>query len=503
MQIQFIRTLACAALGLLTPALVMGQASQANAASAAAAEDANALYDQAAALALAGDVDKAFALLERSVAAGFSDGWTLAYDTDVDKLRADPRWAQLQARFDHANPAWKYLLILRNQKLSAAERYFPVSQALASGLVPPTRMAKEFGQTFATQATFLGSYDEADRNYDQPPTKADPIGAKFLEARPAVEWIVRAAGDRKAVFLNESHGEVRTRANNIALLAPLRRLGFRYLALEGLSAVAPAQSEASACARATILDSQLSKRGYPISKTGYYADEPIYGELVREALRLGFELVAYDPYVADQSQADREQAQASNLACLFQQDPDARLVAIAGFSHISEESSSEPGSEAMALRFKAMTGVDPLTVDQTSLLRLGREALVVGPEIPASSREFVLVNAEGAAFGSDKFDLIAWAPRMDANRDGPGDSWLQLGGLRHRVRVGLAACAGAKPCTLEARPVAESDEATPIDRCVIEAAADHCTLFLTTGRHRIEGWDASRHRLASSEVSSP
>jgi hypothetical protein len=501
MALNSIRTLACAVL----VACGLG-AADARATSTAAHTDANAIYDEAAAAARAGDADSAFARLDAALAAGFSDGATIEYDEDLAKLRTDPRWADFHARFDRANPAAKYLLLLRNQKLSAAERYFPVSQALSAGLQPPPRMAGEFLQTFATQATFLGRYEEAARVYDTRPSRFDPIAQGFREARSANEWILAQAADRQALFLNESHGEVQTRAANLALLASLRRLGFRYLALEGLTAVAPGPgSTQPVCQRATLFDADLQKRGYPTAKSGYYLDEPVFGEVVREAVRLGFELVAYDPYVAEDSDADREQAQAANLSCLFRQDPRARLVLVAGFSHIAEqEGPGLPPGGAMALRFKALSGIDPLTIDRTSLMRLPADATpAVAPTQTNAAGAFVLTNSSAVAFGSPKYDASLWSPPLGDNREGPGPSWLELGGLRHRVRVHADVCAGKNPCLLEARAQSESDQATPADRCAIGPAQDHCSLFLAPGRYRLSAWDASMLPLGHEEVTSP
>ena len=143
------RSLACAALfalGLHTPIVRSDEA----AVSSPPAPDSGALYDEGALAARAGQVDRAFELLDKSVTAGFSDGPDMYHDADLDRVRSDPRWAELLARFNRANPAARLLVLLRNQRVSAAERYFPVKTALAGGLRPPPRMAPEFFQTFAT-----------------------------------------------------------------------------------------------------------------------------------------------------------------------------------------------------------------------------------------------------------------------------------------------------------------------------------------------------------------
>ncbi len=58
-------------------------------------EDPTAHYNLACSLARVGQVEEAFQALERSLALGFNDPAQLAYDQDLDPLRACPRFRQL------------------------------------------------------------------------------------------------------------------------------------------------------------------------------------------------------------------------------------------------------------------------------------------------------------------------------------------------------------------------------------------------------------------------
>lgn len=44
-------------------------------------------------------------------------------------------------------------------------------------------------------------------------------------------------------------------------------------------------------------DTLLNERGYPLLSSGYYTQEPQFGNLVREALRIGYELFPYETQV--------------------------------------------------------------------------------------------------------------------------------------------------------------------------------------------------------------
>lgn len=83
------------------------------AAVARGATDRSTLYDGACALALAGDVDSAFAFLRRAIDAGYRDPAWLGTDSDLTRLRTDARWAEVlaackraAARYveEHSNP---------------------------------------------------------------------------------------------------------------------------------------------------------------------------------------------------------------------------------------------------------------------------------------------------------------------------------------------------------------------------------------------------------------
>ncbi|MGZ7352753.1 hypothetical protein ACXWRV_09360, partial [Streptococcus pyogenes] len=66
-----------------------------------------------------------------------------------------------------------------------------------------------------------------------------------------------------------------------------------------------------------------------------YLHEPLYGEIVRQAIHLGYTLVPYDSNA--QTIAEREAEQASNIyRQVFARDPQARLLVHAGYAHIDK-----------------------------------------------------------------------------------------------------------------------------------------------------------------------
>ena len=242
---------------------------------------------------------------------------------------------QLLAAMRQPNELQRYLYLLQ-----AMPRVRPADKPLAQ-------------QYFAFSESELGLYGEAVRDF---PLKTHPRNELVLptpptwEAVDAADTIVRLAADRRVVMINEAHHDAHTRQLTLALLPRLRALGFTHLAIEAL-----------------IEDNAtLAQRGYPTSASGTeYLREPVYGELVREALRLGFVLVPYDP--VERNPQDRELLQAQRLYRLLAQDPKARLLVHAGYAHIDQAPGRLGPVVPMAARLHALSGLDILSIDQTEV----------------------------------------------------------------------------------------------------------------------------------------
>lgn len=452
------------------------------------------VYNLACVYALAGDKDHALAALDQAISLGYAHVDHLQSDSDLESLHADPRWKSLVDRMIALHPEIPYQRLLEDQSKSVPARYLPVRRALAGGLKAPSPTTSSFLQFYSTMASMMGEYDEARASYMRHLTPSvDPVKAGFDHAVPANALILERARKHQVVLLNESHAEAQTRAANFLLLAPLRKLGFKYLALETLTPPDPEPSGASACAAPLLGDAELPTRGYPTRRTGYYTSEPVYGELIREALRLGYTLVSYD---GGGNLGPREQHEAEMIACLLKADPKARIVAIGGFGHISELRDDRYPGGVMGYRFKQLTGIDPLTVSNTELVNIDPKTIMFPAKDTGRSAEgYALVNKDGVPYGSDRMDLIIYE-RHPAHRNSQGGSWLELGGARKRTPITAAGCHATFPCLLEAQADGESTEAIPSDRCVIsDAKAPGCNLYLRPGRYRVASYDENVKQL--------
>jgi hypothetical protein len=107
----------------------------------------------------------------------------------------------------------------------------------------------------------------------------------------------------------------------------------------------------------------LKSRGYPTTKTGYYTNDPRFGNLVRTAIRLGFEIDGYD--LADNHFDRREEYQAATIAERFNSRPNTMMVVHAGHGHVFKHEVRNVG-RYMASRLREKTGVEPFTIWQLS-----------------------------------------------------------------------------------------------------------------------------------------
>lgn len=229
--------------------------------------------------------------------------------------------------------------------------------SLHSTMGKDARMRPRFFNELATYSSFIGNYHNALRYYDsagfREQVPASPSGPDaFSGYRPvnARQTIIRMAASKQVTIINEAHHVPYHRLFTKSLLQELYNAGYRYLALETLGS----------------FDDELNNRKYPVAKDGYYSLEPLYADMIRTALRIGYRLVSYEFSGSCTGREDcimkREQHQAEQLHHVLQKDPAAKMLVHVGYSHLREAPLN--GIEWMAARFRKLSGIDPLTINQ-------------------------------------------------------------------------------------------------------------------------------------------
>ncbi|HEU4670420.1 MAG TPA: hypothetical protein VFR91_06915 [Dyella sp.] len=317
-----------------------------------------------------------------------------------------------------------------------------------------------FSQYLSWFQTYVGDYPDAAISYSiaQPAQAGDapsPLSGDWTP-EPATQALARLVHGRQVVFFNEAHNIPLTRTLTVAMLPALRQEGFDYLAVETLYDD----------------DTRLAQRGYPTAASGFYINEPIYGEMVRSALKLGFKVVAYE---SDQpgTPDERERGQAHNLyERIFRKDPKARVVVNAGYAHI-QKSGRYLGGRSMAQYFQSITGIEPLSIEQTMMIPHPDPssdhpwyAAVVHGKVPAVP--FVFVDPQGRPWSlRPGYDASVFFPPVRMRRERP--TWLDLLGLRRHMFVsGKTLCDNTWPCLVEALYANEGDDAVAADRVLFD-----------------------------------
>ncbi len=229
-------------------------------------------------------------------------------------------------------------------------------------------------------------------------------------ARPAIKFISEKANNYKIIIINEAHHISYHRFFTMKLLKELRAAGFNYFGAETL----------------IMSDSSLAIRKYPNITSGYYSVEPQYGNMIRQAFNLGFNVFAYEPnQIINDSQ--REIDQARNIEKILKKDPNAKILIHCGYGHLLKEDKVE-GGKAMAGRIKEYTGIDPLTIDQVELSEHYNRKFENPYFGKFNFQDFTVLQSKASAFPFSfrmdglQCDIFVYHPRTHLKYNRP--SWL-------------------------------------------------------------------------------
>lgn len=215
------------------------------------------------------------------------------------------------------------------------------------------------GHGISEELSYIGEYKMALTYLDHSEQKMPKISSEdsihFANFKPidALDYLKETASKEKVIIINEAHHQPYHRIFTIKLLKTLYEKGFRYFGAETLSS----------------WDTLLNKRKYPIQNTGYYTREPLYADLIRTALDLGYTVFSYETNSIRPDSAGinfREIEQAKNIKKVMTTNPDGKFLIHCGYDHLVE--TDYPGwGKAMAGRLTEITGVNPFTIDQVRL----------------------------------------------------------------------------------------------------------------------------------------
>jgi hypothetical protein len=350
----------------------------------------------------------------------------------------------------------------------------------------------EVSQYFAFAGDYRTALQYLVKGYD---TVDDRARAKIYRTTANLQGIVHvnarsyihlAAKNRRVVMINEAFAKPLHRAFTLSLLADFHRMGFKYLALEMLN---------------NFSNQRLTSVGM---HSGYYVCEPVAGELMRAAIAMGFTLVSYEDTLAPVHTAgQRDSIQAVNIYKVLQQDSTAKILVHASYAHISKK--PDPGGHIpMALAFWRLSGIEPLTIDQTDMTEESNFAY--GRVIyQAYTTKYLLVEPSIALINNnpvnvldkDLYDLCVIHPPTIYNDGRP--NWYSLDGYRKAFYVKSTARDVFLVQAYYQQEIDNNDgtpwQLVPADQTYYQGGTDRYLLYLQKGKYKIFFRDVNYHIL--------
>jgi hypothetical protein len=230
-------------------------------------------------------------------------------------------------------------------------------------------------QTLMTYYSLAGFNEEALAIRDTAmgvsrPDSCNTLIVKYLKVENAVNFISKNLLNRRLVMLNEAHHLPLCRLFAIHLLDSLKKNGFNYLALETLTR-----------------NNKINKNGFPTLGDGFYSQEPMFAELIRQAVLKGFQIIDYEdsgdttgcipPPDAHRFYCNnlREEQAAERIAAVFKKDPKAKVFIYVGHDHnykdyyVAQRQRRDGQKwKFLAIQLKEKLGFDPLSINQSDMV---------------------------------------------------------------------------------------------------------------------------------------
>lgn len=304
-------------------------------------------------------------------------------------------------------------------------------------------------------------------------TQIDSINRKYSQVK-ASDYIVEQANKNQIVIINEAHHNSLHRVFTKSLLEKLYNVGYRNLGLEALS-------------YKDDLDSLQRIRKYPIQKTGYYIKDPQFGNLIREAIEIGYTIFPYETTNWEANGKEREIDQAKKIQEFIETKPNEKFLIHCGFAHVYE-GTYKSWEKTMAARLKEFTGINPLTINQVAYSEKSRSEfnnpILQALDIKESS---ILLDKNNEPFKYEQdesyTDIAIFHPNTKYINNRP--NWL-FENDNQNISIRLTNLQIEFPVMVLAFKKGEDiNTAVPIDITEVGSETENCNLGLKKGSYEI------------------
>jgi hypothetical protein len=309
--------------------------------------------------------------------------------------------------------------------------------------------------------------------------------------RPAIAEIAARAKHARIVILDEDHLVPRDRAFGLEVARALRPLGYSVLAVEALT-----RDKDDTVSLGKM--GALAKDGYVRRSSGYYLNDPVFADYLRQAMALGYRLVSYESAGFTEENDEearfirREQEQAENIVRrALGSSPDTKVLIYSGYHHAAKTElalDTVKGRVYMAARLKRLTGIEPLVIDQAEF----GEAPMYRPDVDinaivskkAKTESVVLMSGGrplivGLLAGAVDLQVVHPPAQMMNGRPG----WLaRLGRSPADIPLSLLPKRGTR--LIQAFLADEAEDAIPIDQVLVTVSQPAPKLMLPSTKVR-------------------
>jgi len=328
----------------------------------------------------------------------------------------------------------------------------------------------------AWEYSYVGDIEKTLEMWDKEATASDTLSDQDIRAfsnfkrNNAKTRIINEAKNKSVIIINEAHHMPQHRVFTTELLQALYDEGYKHLGLESFLA-----SHKS--------DSTLMANKYPVLSNGFYVKEPQYGNLIRQALKIGFKVFGYES-MGHETPSEREINQAKNIEEYMASNPDEKYLIHCGFAHGTEGIYGGSWGKAMAGRLTEFTGTDPLTINQTTYSEKSNKIFENPFYRLTDVNEPSIYESNDSIFGQYRegswFDISIFHPRTK-NYNAP--NWL-LHGNRNFKKIDFANAEIECPCLIFA--YLEGEEiGRAIPYSIKESNGEVTTLALEKGTYNI------------------
>lgn len=365
----------------------------------------------------------------------------------IEKINFEPEYmfsSEIENKVEKDTVPWKYQISASNYALKGDYKNALIQWDLAMG----TR----------------------EKNFSK--SQIDSINQKYSKIK-ASEYIIEKAKENQVIIINEAHHNSFHRVFTKSLLQKLFENGYKNLGLEALK-------------NNDSLISALNQRKYPIQKTGLCIKDPQFGNLVRDALEIGYILFAYEN-MGKGSGKPREIEQAKNIENVINSKPNEKFLIHCGYDHALEGNHSS-WEKAMAGRLTEYTNINPLTINQVVYSEKSKpeynHPLLKALDIKESS---VIIDKDNKPLSYERgkawTDIAVLHPNTKYIDDRP--NWLFENGNKN-VSISLTDIQIEFPIMVLAFKKGEDiNLAVPIDITEVESKKDNCNLGLKKGVYEI------------------